>query len=52
MFVKNVGVVDVVVKEFDKFAVFFIFRSVYDNFIRVNSRRETAPPGVGLYLAG
>ena len=43
---------DVVVKEFDKFAVFFILCSVYDNFIGVDCRRETAPPGVGQYLAG
>ena len=40
------------VKEFDKFAVFFIFRSVYDYFIRVDRGGETASPGVGLDLGG
>ena len=30
LFVKNVGVVDVVVKKFYEFAVFFIFLSVSD----------------------
>ena len=40
------------VKKFDKFAVFFILRSVYNNFIRVDCRGQTAPPRVWLDLAG
>ena len=47
LFVKNVGVVDVVVKKFYKFAVFFILLSVPDERVGVYGGGETAGP-VGL----
>ena len=45
LFVKNVGVVDVVVKKFNKFAVFFIFLSVSEGRVGVYGGGETAGPG-------
>ena len=52
LFVKNVGVVDVVVKKFYEFAVFFIFLSVSDETVGVCCRRETAGPGWQCQVAG